>query len=328
MGSFKRFFEHHILSAFVGMLIISQIVLVIMVVVNVRSSNRLLKQSEQFYEECSVYLDSLRSCSSQSDSTHVVVPLPQEELPPREDESTTILSIFLALITLCVTLSIVIPYVEGKSMTENKIKHVASSYYKEAFESIEQYYSETNENAMWEEAHFSRMIAYLLQKSSDVTDMYWSIGWASKAIIRYIKCPDKYHKTNFIENSISYINKAATLISGISGTTSENDKLLRAFVDAFDAYVLIKCEKCLLHRTEKLKEMENALLLLYKALMPSSEDEITDLGKLHDFVQDELNKSVKEKSKFYTDKSLYDNKEKHTMELEDFFSHAQKVLGA
>ena len=98
-----------------------------------------------------------------ADSVQVAVATgwePSGSVAPRNsnavaDSSPTIISIILTLITLCVTLSIVIPYVEGKTMTESKIRTVAKEYYKDAFESIERYYADTLEDSLWEEGPLS-----------------------------------------------------------------------------------------------------------------------------------------------------------------------------
>ena len=188
-----------------------------------------------------------------ADNSKVVTSSMEEDSVVRSngitDSSPTIISIILTLITLCVTLSIVIPYVEGKTMTESKIREVAKEYYADAFESIERFYRVTLDDSMWEDAHTARMTAYFLQKGSE-EEKVWSIGWASKSILRYLmlirKNPDRYgrniyQENDFISNCIGYI-KAADVFSNMKeagvGTSAESvskkpdpKKLIRAFSD-------------------------------------------------------------------------------------------------
>jgi hypothetical protein len=187
-----------------------------------------------------------------ADSVQVAVATgwePSGSVAPRNsnavaDSSPTIISIILTLITLCVTLSIVIPYVEGKTMTESKIRTVAKEYYKDAFESIERYYADTLEDSLWEDAHSARMTAYLLHKSADESDRVWSIGFASKAILRYVKLihqkPDRYghnayHEIDFINDCVGYMNSVER-----SFEKADSKKMLRAFSDLSFAAFLAK----------------------------------------------------------------------------------------
>ena len=187
-----------------------------------------------------------------TDSLQIVTPAVAPASTPKEavvtsnavaDSSPTIISIILTLITLCVTLSIVIPYVEGKSMTEGKVRTLVKENFMDAFYSVERSYSAILEDSLWEDAHASRMTGYLLGKSKKQEDRVWSIGFSSKAILRYVKLinqkPDRYghnayHEIDFIKQCLKDIERS---ISSFDGKVDAK-KMLRAFSDlSFAAYL-------------------------------------------------------------------------------------------
>lgn len=177
-----------------------------------------------------------------SDSLQTAAPIVEEKVVHQNaiaDSSPTIISIILTLITLCVTLSIVIPYIQGKTMTEGTIRGVASEFYRDAFAAIERNHQAVVEDSIWEDAHHSRMIAYLLLKSKDVNDKLWSIGWASKSLLRYLKLtqwyPDRYsnnafHVNDFIKKCVDYLNEADEVLKN-TDIKDKKKETLRAFSD-------------------------------------------------------------------------------------------------
>ena len=112
------------------------------------------------------------------------------------------ISIMLTLITLCLTCSAIIPYVVAKFISESKIKDTVEDVYAKDKERTDRQYHQSVEKLEVAEAHISRMIAYNLKKMDSVRKgivmtphasydysehAVWTIGWASKALIRYIK---------------------------------------------------------------------------------------------------------------------------------------------
>ena len=112
------------------------------------------------------------------------------------------ISIMLTLITLCLTCSAIIPYVVAKFISESKIKDTIEDVYAKDKERTDRQYHRSVEKLEVAEAHISRMIAYNLKKMDSIRKgiimtphasydysehAVWTIGWASKALIRYIR---------------------------------------------------------------------------------------------------------------------------------------------
>lgn len=170
-------------------------------------------------------------------------------------DSNNYLAIILTLITLCVSLSVVIPYIVGRSISAKTIKDTVDELYKKDRDSSELKYKKYIKKLLLAEGHLSRMISYILLNSSkdkfntvltnekydEKAHPYWAIGWGSKAIIRYIDCYSKSkndYNESFINESVNYvIDASASMISqGISKETGHKakEKIIRAFVDVVD----------------------------------------------------------------------------------------------
>lgn len=234
----KDTFFSRILDCLVIVIAIAQLFLIVALTVNVISIANDSRTALQRTENTTVQTEP----TMVADSLQTATPIVKEKVVHQNaiaDNSPTIISIILTLITLCVTLSIVIPYVQGKTMTEGKIREVASEYYRDAFAAIERNHQAVMEDSIWEDAHHARMIAYLLLKSNDVNDKVWSIGWASKSLLRYLKLtrkfPDrygdnKYHVDDFIKKCIDYLKEADKVLSGTE-VKNRKKEALRAFSD-------------------------------------------------------------------------------------------------
>lgn len=165
------------------------------------------------------------------------------------------ISIMLTLITLCLTCSAIIPYVVAKFISESKIKDTVEDVYAKDKERTDRQYHRSVEKLEVAEAHISRMIAYNLKKMDSIRKgivmtphasydysehAVWTIGWASKALIRYIKNanannvrPNEVSK--FCAECISYICDSAAVLASTRMPGSYKDKALRAVCDALDA---------------------------------------------------------------------------------------------
>lgn len=196
-------------------------------------------------------------------------------------DSNNYLAIILTLITLCVSLSVVIPYIVGRTVSSKDIKdRVDELYTQQAYDSAKRY----NENVnmlLASEAHLSRMISYLLLSdysyhSSSTTPREihnkfrvqkhpaWAMGWASKALLRYVVI-DKESYRLFCQDLCCYIlyckNKLGSNINAYEGIVE------RAFYDLLNALVYHKIlgNKMLDGSVSNLKECLNKLAShLYK----------------------------------------------------------------
>lgn len=165
------------------------------------------------------------------------------------------ISIMLTLITLCLTCSAIIPYVVAKFISESKIKDTVEDIYAKDKERTDRQYHQSVEKLEVAEAHISRMIAYNLKKMDSIRKgiimtphasydysehAVWTIGWASKALIRYIRNanannvrPNEVSK--FCAECISYICDSTVVLASIRMSGTHKDKSLRAVCDALDA---------------------------------------------------------------------------------------------
>ncbi len=167
-------------------------------------------------------------------------------------------SIMLAMITLCATLAVVIPYVVGKSLTHQEVMDMVKKEAEDNRTSFDKKNAETVKALEWSEAHNCRMIAYLLLQNKSLchnpTDTTkgkneecdsqndkqikipeykpeWVIGWASKALIRYFKQERARPDTQkFCNYCLTYISEASKDIK----TNVNIDILIRSIKDAYD----------------------------------------------------------------------------------------------
>lgn len=227
------------------------------------------------------------------------------------------ISIMLTLITLCLTCSAIIPYVVAKFISEAKIKDTVEDIYARDKERTDKQYYQSVEKLEVAEAHLSRMVAYNLMKMDGIrkelthgvtTDGYdysvhavWTIGWASKALFRYIRNvdsnsarPDEVKK--FCKNCITYIEQSADMLVSSLESDDAKEKALRAVCDILDVILyykspgknksvsaiiessdidkLSKCARTLYQCIEKEPMSESMLLRLMSKfdLIPNSSD--------------------------------------------------------
>lgn len=196
-------------------------------------------------------------------------------------DSNNYLAIILTLITLCVSLSVVIPYIVGKSISEKDIKDVVEELYmkNKADESVK--YKMNVNMLLASEAHFSRMTAYQLlcsstQKYSELNvpeyqgnvNPIWSAGWAAKSLIRYITANNPSYKKLCAE-SVKYVIDAINALQPIDSYIElirENKGVAeRAFIDLFNALVYKETlGSTILGSTDELKAALNKLYQILK----------------------------------------------------------------
>lgn len=174
------------------------------------------------------------------------------------------ISIMLTLITLCLTCSAIIPYVVAKFISEAKIKDTVEDIYARDKALTDKQFRQSLEKLEVAEAHLSRMTAYNLKKIDDirrelthgVTDGYdysvhavWTIGWASKALLRYMRNVDSQSArhpevSKFCENCVTYIKQSVVRLKNTSSSNDlpdkAKDKALRAVTDILDVILYYK----------------------------------------------------------------------------------------
>lgn len=179
-------------------------------------------------------------------------------------DSNNYLSILLTLITLCVTLAVVIPYIVGRTFAENEVKRTVDKLFEVEHNAVELKYKGAIESLTWAEAHLSRMTAYFLQDESEKDKQkhpYWVIGWASKSLIRYFKCNDGRHDMEkFCQNDVEFILNAAKQIEQQNQSVPTDDLkplVLRSFVDLYDAMEFYNLSN---HKIEAIKQNSDQLM--------------------------------------------------------------------
>lgn len=217
-------------------------------------------------------------------------------------DANNYLAIILTLITLCVTLAAVIPYIMGKSILDKDIKEALEKM--EHKESVK--YRKLVDQLERAEAHLSRMTAYTLMaeyklnkckignsyKAPDLSiHPSWVIGWASKAIIRYQKCTSKGFATDkFMDNCADYIKEASKEIINSNMSCDKDGIVLRAFVDLYDALQLNNIYKPREFQ-KNVSDLENILCQLWVKLKKCYEKKGSN-------VDDTLFDLIKQKTKY------------------------------
>ena len=219
-----------------------------------------------------------------SDTSAVVVPLVQGPSQKVDDNSldlesfgTGYMTILLSLITLCATLAVVIPYLVSKMYLESQVRENIKELelrlveqnegMKRRFQNdLESMKTEYSDYLDIEVAHNARMISFLLSNikvppKDSLKVNAWIIGWASKALLRYMSRTDSsyYNLQNFIENCIDYIIAAGKNISCPNPPKEGLDIILRAIVDLFDVCLLSEKDNCLMSPSfyQKQEELMN-----------------------------------------------------------------------
>lgn len=196
-------------------------------------------------------------------------------------DSNNYMALILTLVTLCVSLSAVIPYIVGKSISKYEIKDVVEDLYVKDKQDVNQKYRTNVNMLLASEAHFSRMMAYQLvtmlkiRNTDDEEDPkigkmnpIWAIGWASKALIRYItSCNSENYDShkNFAADLLTYIQSSVEAINGVS--EYQNDEIgkvaKRSFIDLLNVIVYYKVLYTKLFNHEQKRALEGYLETLY-----------------------------------------------------------------
>lgn len=287
------------MNFWVSILVISMITMVVLVTVN----------SFRITQDCSKYREEIHERLN-NDSDSVIISRDDLEvlLESKQIESNDYLAIILTLITLCVSLSAAIPYIVGKSVTSNQVKDTVEELYRKQKDDNDKKTKKTLDKLEAAEAHLSRMVAYNLmyavrdkdfKKAVSVVKGYdpkhhpfWALGWASKALIRYVKVAQSesvntFATERFCLNCIKYIKDAsaaiedisnvalATLASGQSPLALCDGKVLRAYVDLFDALGFYKSFRYnrkvgVLMNSEDEQALNEILQKLYQILTQST----------------------------------------------------------
>ena len=243
-------------------LVSSMIVLVGVVIFWVYNDSRVNKE---YHEEISTKLDKIHGVAlnaqdilKESSKTQKIKAL-EDLLEAKIDaaiieekssaiDSNNYMALILTLVTLCVSLSAVIPYIVGKSISKFEIKNVVEDLYAKDKHDVSVKYRESVNMLLASEAHLSRVTAYELltvgSKSPvsnvELTNSIWAIGWASKALIRYItSCNSENYNSykDFAVELLSYIDKACE--GGFKCQFDENTTKIakRSFLDLLNAIV-------------------------------------------------------------------------------------------
>ena len=189
-------------------------------------------------------------------------------------DSNNYMALILTLVTLCVSLSAVIPYIVGKSISKFEIKNVVEDLYAKDKHDVSVKYRESVNMLLASEAHLSRVTAYELLtvgskspvKNVALTNSVWAIGWASKALIRYItSCNSENYNSykDFAVELLIYIDKACE--GGFKCEFDENTTKIakRSFLDLLNAIVYNKTLNKKLIDSKQLTKLKGHLNTLY-----------------------------------------------------------------
>lgn len=286
-------------------LVSSMIVLVVAVIFWVCNDTRVNKK---YHEEISTKLDKIQGIalnaqdilkeSSDTLNIEALEDLLEAKIDAAiiEEKSSAIdsnnyMALILTLVTLCVSLSAVIPYIVGKSISKFEIKNVVEDLYAKDKHDVSVKYRENVNMLLASEAHLSRVTAYELltmippvgskSPSSNVklTNSVWAIGWASKALIRYItSCNSENYNSykDFAVELLSYIDKACE--GGFCDFDENTTQIAkRSFLDLLNAIVYNKTLYKKLIESKQLTKLKGHLNTLYGKVAPQFEANINNV---------------------------------------------------
>lgn len=269
-------------------LVSSMIVLVVAVIFWVCNDSRVNKE---YHEEISTKLDKIQGIALNAQdilkqsSDSLKIEAFEEILEAKIDaviieenssaiDSNNYMALILTLVTLCVSLSAVIPYIVGKSISKFEIKNVVEDLYAKDKHDVSVKYRESVNMLLASEAHLSRMTAYelltfyrLQNQTFCLSNLdlrkhpVWVIGWASKALFRYVVIGNLSYK-DFCKDLCKYIQECKD-----ENLAYDSIVLERAFYDLFNALTFDSTlnNGMLDGLTIELKEcLKNLALSLYK----------------------------------------------------------------
>ena len=242
------------------------------ITINTSQSKRINNAFTELTKDIKGYMQSLEQTDklSYSEDSTYIQSKPQEQIIKALDNYSKVVKIesinaidqnslianIITIIAISLSLTIVIPYIVGHVMAENKIRETIDNLYNSELAGIHNSISENVKNLNREEAHSSRMIAYLLlhTESSDDNVKYrniqWCIGWAAKSIHKYAFINNNNYNT-FIDDCIEYINTATEKIKNIDQSYINRDILVRAFKDLFIAMKVLNNNRNICNKLEK-----------------------------------------------------------------------------
>ena len=200
-------------------------------------------------------------------------------------DSNNYLAIILTLITLCVSLSVVIPYIVGKAVSAKDIKDTVEELYMKNEFDVAVQDKKNLQLLLASEAHLSRMISYSLLSSARFTypslnkqeydvknHPVWAMGWAAKSLIRYItSCPVENYLSHqvFSKNLITYISDSYEALIRDEGTSFNwkgHAPAQRALLDLLNAIVYQETLKTPLLDGNEIKKLSDIIKGMYSRL--------------------------------------------------------------
>ena len=287
--------------------------------------------NRQYHEEVSTKLDSIKSVALdmqdilKESSDSLKIEAFEEILEAKIDaviieenssaiDSNNYMALILTLVTLCVSLSAVIPYIVGKSISKYEIKNVVEELYAKDKHDVSVKYRESVNMLLASEAHLSRMTAYelltfykLQNKACCLNNLdlkkhpIWVIGWSSKALFRYVVIGNLSYK-DFCTDLCKYIQECKD-----ENLSYDSIVLERAFYDLFNALTFDSTlnNGMLDGLTIELKEcLKNLALSLYKN-MTTTENTFVNVDYIKAKAIDKSHKDQYLDSDYFKDK--YEN---------------------
>lgn len=203
----------------------------------------------------------------------------------RDVERHTI-DIILGLITFCVAMNALVPYF----IAQISIKNEVNRRFEQELEKAQIDYKNAIVKLQMAEAHLSRMTSYFLLKDIQLQtldetlssamdkkqDSYWALGWASKALKRYLSCMNgdiqQMPDSDICKSTVQYMVIASKAIQQDIEQDEKQDayndddgKKMRTFVYLFDSIMFYdKKSGYTLEVLDKyFGEMRNVLQQLY-----------------------------------------------------------------
>lgn len=199
--------------------------------------------------------------------------------------STVSLSTFVELLTVLLTLATIIPFVISSTVSKRDLEKM----FREQFDKELDKYHLSMSSIVKNDGHNSRMIGKLLSLQNQNV---WAAGWAAQALMKYLQMVYEENgnttKEEFYKMSVDMIINGAVEVEGklqekknngnSENDATDNDYLLRTFVDTFDMLAYYNYS-VYASRRNKVRCIDNNLDALKKSLLNMKERLADSYGK-------------------------------------------------
>lgn len=141
---------------------------------------------------------------------------------------------FFALISLCLSLSAIVPFFVSKALTERDVEKKVDNVLNDREKQIMKIVSSAESRLHTSDADISRMVGYLLAK--DKPDYFWSLSWLARSIKSRMSANEGAYSA--VDNKVSklFVVQEMRMIAANLVKIYESHDESKGFEDAFTEY--------------------------------------------------------------------------------------------